>query len=401
MRYYDPPRTATEGTIFPNSAQDSTGFQWFEGGIMWGAMFEYMKTLGDQQYVETISQALVLASFGEIASFLGAIPTLAETLQGKWNDDILWWAMGPITGAELFGTEQRMPGGTTYLNLANITYQQTWAQWDDECRGGIYWSRNRNPNTKSRGFKSTITNAQSLYIGSKLAQLTGDRSFIQNAEQMYRWMKTHGIIEPDYHVNDGTDTERNCAIFIDQHSYNSGNTLAGLAVLYNVTGNPFYLTEAHQIARASVGRFSRNGIITDRCEPSCPENQVSFKGSMIRGLGVLHEYTNDAAIRTFIRDTLRTTITAMFRTCDDNLQCGNYWDQGTQVPSNVHYQMNALELITAYTKTFDVGVVIGGQLTAPSKPPPASTTPGGSNSGEGTLKSSIIVGLLSIFGLLL
>jgi hypothetical protein len=71
MRYYDPPRTAAEGTIFPNSARNASGFQWFQGGIMWGAMFEYFKTVGDQTYVETVTQALVLASFGRTASFLG------------------------------------------------------------------------------------------------------------------------------------------------------------------------------------------------------------------------------------------------------------------------------------------------------------------------------------------
>jgi mannan endo-1,6-alpha-mannosidase len=308
--------------------------------------------------------------------------------------------MGPLTGAELFGNDQMMPGGISYLGLANVTYQQTWAQWSDSCGGGIYWSRDRN-NPRSRGFKSTITNAQSLFIGSQLARLTRNDQFARNSEQVYRWMKERGIIETDYHVNDGVDSDRNCAIFIDQHSYNSGNTLAGLAILYNVTGNSYYLDEAHQIARASLSRYSRNNVITDLCEPNCPENQMSFKGTMIRGLGVLHEYTNDAAMRTTIRDSLRRSMEAMLRTCTSDLNCGNYWDEGQQRPSNVHYQMNALELATAYMKTFESGVV-RGRISAPTQPPPSGTpTTPSTRSGEPNFGSGFLVSALSILGMLM
>lgn len=71
MAYYVPGKTASQGAINQNGASDATGFQWYEGGIMWGALMEYIKTTGDATHATTISQALTLASFGKTASFLG------------------------------------------------------------------------------------------------------------------------------------------------------------------------------------------------------------------------------------------------------------------------------------------------------------------------------------------
>jgi hypothetical protein len=60
---------------------------------------------------------------------------------GKWNDDILWWSMGVVTGAEIFGKDSIMPGGVSYFLLADNTYQDVMAEYDDTCGGGVYWIR--------------------------------------------------------------------------------------------------------------------------------------------------------------------------------------------------------------------------------------------------------------------
>jgi hypothetical protein len=51
---------------------------------------------------------------------------------------------------------------------------------------------------------------------------------------------------------------------------------------------------------------------------------------------------------------LQRSVDAMVKTCDSNWNCGNFWSSGV-MGSDVHQQMNAVELMTAYLKTFTDG----------------------------------------------
>ncbi len=92
LSYYRPSETGS----FPESAaDDATGFQWYESGIIWGSLMDYTLITRDARFVKTISSALGNASFGQAASFLGGKKGKQFSgLTGKWNDDILWWALG-------------------------------------------------------------------------------------------------------------------------------------------------------------------------------------------------------------------------------------------------------------------------------------------------------------------
>ena len=62
------------------------------------AMMHYTDVSQDYSYYDTTRGALVNASFGtNTASFLGppGLENFSET-SGKWNDDILWWALACI-----------------------------------------------------------------------------------------------------------------------------------------------------------------------------------------------------------------------------------------------------------------------------------------------------------------
>ena len=268
MNYYKPGQTAEKGVIRPNTSPGPDGFQWYEGGIMWGAVMEYIRLTGDTTYTETISQALVLASEGQTASFLGRIPTLAETLEGKWNDDILWWALPCVTSAEIYGPNTPMAGGTTFAKLANTTYSQVIAQWSPSCGGGIYWSRDRN-NEKSKGYKSTITHAQEMMLGARLSIVTGSSKYMQEADMQYQWLKKTGIIAADGRVFDGLDDTKGCSIFIQELSYKAGFLIGALAWMYKASNDVRYIQEANNLATRAMQTFSKDGVLFDQCEPNC------------------------------------------------------------------------------------------------------------------------------------
>lgn len=376
MGYYLKPGASSQGTINPNTSPTASGFQWYEGGIMWGAISEYMRTTGDVKYATEMVNALTLGSYGTTGSFLGTNEVLATTIEGKWNDDILWWGLGPAAGAELFGKDVLMPGGVTYVALADKTYQQVQAQYEGTCGGGLWWSRDRsNPKTKS--YKSTITQCQQMVLGSRLAILTGNQKYNQESQTTYNWMKSSGIIASDWTIFDGVDTAQNCGVNGAIESYKSGFLTGGLAWLYQATKNTAFITDAHAIFAAGVTRFAGNGVLTDPCEAGdkCQQNQVSSKGTMVRGWGYLSEFTPDQNVRNNLKTVLKSSVDAMLQTCDDSLNCGNLWSTRRFTSSNVHFQMNSVELMTSYLKTFTNGPVGTTKFQPPSAAPPAQAGP--------------------------
>jgi hypothetical protein len=86
--YTKTPGSDGHGAITPNSNSDYTGIQWYESGILWGAMLEHERNFASS-FKNVSSTALSLAS-GKKGSFLGDFPVLAETLLGRWNDDLGW-----------------------------------------------------------------------------------------------------------------------------------------------------------------------------------------------------------------------------------------------------------------------------------------------------------------------
>ncbi|KAJ3274068.1 hydrolase 76 protein [Terramyces sp. JEL0728] len=392
MSYYRPypasPPNAREGHIVESTNQDQTGFQWYEGGIMWGTMMEYMRVTGDNQYSTTVVNGLTLGSSGTIGSFLGANKVI-NGLAGRWNDDIMWWGLGVVTGPEIFGNPAAvMPGGVSYLALIQSTYDDVWAQWDDSCGGGIFWNRNRQDPNKSRKFmKSTITNAQHINIGARLYLMTGNKTYIDNAVKVYNWLKG-GVISPDFRIYDGVMSDSTCANSMTDttylsDSYNPGTLAGALAWLYKATNDPQYMTAAENIAKKALSLYSSNGIIRDRCETSqagCAQDQVSPKGTFIRGLSYVYMFSKNSDIKSLIQTTLQSSAKALLPMCDNNWNVySDYWSTGKSVSKQgVHLQMNALELFNALSLISTNGQTSKLQqpVTAPQTQPVAQAPAG-------------------------
>ncbi|KAI8901455.1 glycoside hydrolase [Globomyces pollinis-pini] len=355
MGYYNDGTTGVQGCLLQSSAKNYTGYEWYECGIMWSAMMEYTKVIGDGKYLKVVSDALSQASAGSTGSFLGKSPKFSETLLGRGNDDILWWAFGPAAAAELLGKDAKMPSGVSFLSLAQTTYDQVWGDWDSSCGGGIWWSRNREG--KDRYYKSTISQSQQIYLGARLLALQGDKGFSSQTAQIYNYLVATGLITSDKRILDGINSDTTCRVNQNLYSYQNGMLIGALAWLGKVTSSSAYINEANNLARAALATYAPNNVITDTCEPNCSQNTVAFKGILIRGLGYLYEFTNDLAVKGLIKKALTDSVAAMLSTCDNNYSCGNIWSGQPNLPSNVHDQLNALELITAYGKTFVDGPI--------------------------------------------
>lgn len=87
IKYYDP---NPSGSIYQNSASDSSGVQWYESGILWETLLRNAQASGNREYVPVITGALVNASYGTAGSFLGppSLKNSMSVLLNQWNDDI-------------------------------------------------------------------------------------------------------------------------------------------------------------------------------------------------------------------------------------------------------------------------------------------------------------------------
>ncbi|KAH6587209.1 hypothetical protein BASA50_001342 [Batrachochytrium salamandrivorans] len=369
--YYTP---SSDGAIPQNGASDASGIQWYESGIYFGAMMDYGKVTNDGQYMAKTVGALYNASYGPLQSFLGPYARISETLLGRWNDDIMWWALGPLTGAEVFGVTATM-GKYKYIDLVVNTYTQVWEQWDPTtCGGGIYWSRDRTAKNNQGTYKSVITNVQFILAAARLAVLTGNTTYTTQAAQVYTWMKTIGLITPTFHLYDGANAPTCSPLNAMELSYSLGILMGGLGMMFKATGDAVYQTDAAQFLDVGLGLYapaSSGGVLADPCETTsagCKPNEVSPKGTFLRGLGYLYRGVSDPAIKTKIQTLVEVSAASMVtHSCDASWNCGNVWTASGGKPStDFHSQLNSLELMIALAVVHTPASIAGGSVLSES-----------------------------------
>lgn len=198
-----------------------------------------------------------------------------------------------------------------------------------------------------------------MQVAARLAIVLKNETYNQQAATLYKWLKTVDILSKNYTVFDGVkvldSSTGKCAKDIREYSYNSGMLVGTLGWMTRATKDKSFVQDGEKIFQQyALKKFAPDGVITDECEQnaSCNEAQATPKGGMVRGWGHLHEATTNAQVKQQLKAVLKSSVDAMLKTCDMSYNCGNVWYQRKQTAYNVHYQMNAVELITAYLKVF-------------------------------------------------
>lgn len=147
-------------------------------------------------------------------------------------------------------------GNQTYLQHAEDIFSFVWSGWDTSttgpCPGGVYWEdvADSPRNTVSNGPNAEL----GLLIDQAIYQATGqwDSSYLNEATQMYDWAQSC-LENSNYMYNDhiNPDGTINTALW----SYNQGTMIGAGALLYQVTGEQKYLTQAEQTASASLSYY--------------------------------------------------------------------------------------------------------------------------------------------------
>jgi len=333
---------------------------WFVSGEMWGGIFDHSRWTGDKSFDTIAATALGNASYNEQQDLLGGdMRTFNEKTLGKWNDDISWWALSMMAGVEIYGNDAVMPGSGKFITVAATTWAENLEQWDNQCGGGIYWSRDRTDSGR-KNYKNTITNGEFMALGARLAYMTRNMTYLDWSVKAYDWMKNVGMITSDYHVYDGAQAP-NCGadtLVKTEWTYSYGVIIQALVYMHRTTPTASYLSDAAQFAKVAIAKFASNGGIGDLCEASgnCGRDPPTFKAQLVKGLAYLYNVIDDADVKTSIQGSIDASMTNLVKNCDANWWCPLEWTGGATGMNSPYGQYTTLELMNAVAAVHGVKI---------------------------------------------
>ncbi len=255
------------------------GSSWWQAAVALSTVETYAQVTGDMTYNSAIAGAFALNSGGDF--------------ENDSDDDTAWWALAWLQAYDLTHSP-------AYLTMAETDADYIHQDWDNACGGGVWWQRN------PRAYKNAITNELFLELTASLHnRIPGDAKYLRWAQAEWSWFDHSGLINARSLINDGLDGS--CTNNADvTWTYNQGVILAGLAQLYQATGNRSLLHAGERIATAAIGQLTPGGVLAEPCERAgCASrldtNTQSFKGIFVRGLKVLAVAARTPEFNSFFR----------------------------------------------------------------------------------------------------
>ena len=136
-----------------------------------------------------------------------------------------------------------------FLEKATLVWKYLMHGKDDTCGGGIHWKEMNGPTNT----KHTCSTAPAAVLGCKLYLLTNEETYLDVAKELYKWLQTYLQDPDDYLYWDciGPDMVPSKA----KYSYNAGQPMQVACLLYKITGEQQYLTDAQDIAKSAYKKW--------------------------------------------------------------------------------------------------------------------------------------------------
>ncbi len=158
----------------------------------------------------------------------------------RYYDDNVWLGID-FTDAYLLTHEAK------YLQKAELIWKFIESGTDDKLGGGIYWCE------QTKESKNTCSNAPGSVLALKLFKATQDSSYLKKGQQLYEWTKATLQDPADQLYFDNIALDGN--IGKAKYAYNSGQMMQSASLLYQLTGQQQYLTDARNIAKSCYYYF--------------------------------------------------------------------------------------------------------------------------------------------------
>lgn len=202
----------------------------------------------------------------------------------RFYDDNIWIGID-------FCDSYRMTGNKYYIEKAREVWQFVLSGEDDKLGGGIYWCEQ-----KKHG-KNSCSNAPAAVFALKLYEATRDDACLHKGLELYDWTKKNLEDTGDYlYIDNISLTGKKDS---SKYAYNSGQMMQAAALLYRITKQKHYLTEAQNIARACHERFF---FLFTPAEGQpfrlLKEGNIWFTAVMLRGFAELYRLDHNTTYLT-------------------------------------------------------------------------------------------------------
>ena len=257
----------------------------------------------------------------------------------RYYDDNIWVG---IDMADLY----LLTKNTGYLTRSKMVWDFILSGTDQVMGGGVYWKEYGNS-------KNTCSTAPAAVLAAKLYLATNDAAYLKSAKDLYAWCKKTLQDPADYlywdnvHLSDEADPNSALVVAKDKYSYNSGQPMQAAALLYKITGEAQYLTDAQQIARSAYKKWfiPFNSYTLGESFRILDPGHVWFQAVMFRGFIELYKQDgNDTYVKAY-QKTMANAWLSSARNRSTNLLNGDFRGGSVQTSWEILHEGACLEML--------------------------------------------------------
>lgn len=182
-----------------------------------------------------------------------------ERLSSRFYDDNQWVAIAYLDAYHRNHKKK-------YLEVSKMIYNFMIGGMDAAAGGGLYWKEG------DKTTKNTCSNGPAILVALQLYQITKQPQYLNKALEIYKWTNKY-LQSPEGLYYDNIKIP-SLEIGKALYTYNTGTMLQSNELLYEITKDKKYLSEAERIALAGKSQFFKNG----RLPGEYWFNAVMFRG---------------------------------------------------------------------------------------------------------------------------
>lgn len=205
----------------------------------------------------------------------------------RFYDDNIWLG---IDFVDLYSAS----GGKDFLRRAEGIWAFLLSGRDSVQGDGIYWCEQRKES------KNTCSNAPAAVFALKLYKATHNEKYLRAGKELYAWTRKHLYDNGEHLYSDNIKLDGR--IDRAKFSYNSGQMLQSAAMLYTITREEHYLSEADTLAAACAKRFFKHRDNDGALQVEM--HDVWFDAVLMRGFLELYSINHNPEYLNVYRHTL-------------------------------------------------------------------------------------------------
>lgn len=257
----------------------------------------------------------------------------------RYYDDNIWVGIDMV---DLY----MLTKNAGYLQRAKVVWNFILAGTDAKMGGGVYWKEDGNS-------KNTCSTAPAAVLAAKLYQATNEATYLNSAKNLYSWVKNTLQDPSDYlywdNVTLSNENDLNSPLIIakQKYAYNAGQPMQVASLLYTITGEAHYLTEAQNIAKAAYKEWFMpfNSYTMGESFRILEPGHVWFQAIMFRGFIELYKLDGNATYVTAYKKTMTNAWLSSARNKTTHLIQEDFRGGGTQTSYDILHQGACLEML--------------------------------------------------------